>query len=167
MDVMLQSGVRVFKIEGRARSPDYVATATKVYREAIDSYNSGSYEYKPLWVEELNKVFNRGFDTGFYFKIPYTQSQDNQSKYIKKDIGKVVNYYNKIHVVELKIWDDLHLGDEIMIQGPTTGSITHKISSMQINKKPIQTAYKGQNVAILIPEKLRESDYVYKLIKRE
>ncbi len=59
------------------------------------------------------------------------------------------------------------MGDEIMIQGPTTGSITHKISSMQINKKPIQTAYKGQNVAILIPEKLRESDYVYKLIKRE
>ncbi|WP_413825988.1 MULTISPECIES: U32 family peptidase [unclassified Methanobrevibacter] len=164
---IMKTGVDSFKIEGRARSPDYVATATKVYREAIDSYNSGSYEYKPLWVEELNKVFNRGFDTGFYFKIPYTQSQDNQSKYIKKDIGKVVNYYNKIHVVELKIWDDLHLGDEIMIQGPTTGSITHKISSMQINKKPIQTAYKGQNVAILIPEKLRESDYVYKLIKRE
>ena len=86
---------------------------------------------------------------------------------IKKDIAKVVNYYNKIKVAELKIWDDLAVGDEIMIQGPTTGSITHVIESMQIDGKAIEKAKKGSNVAIAIDEKLRESDFVYKLIPRE
>ena len=118
-------------------------------------------------MEDLNKVFNRGFDTGFYFNTPYQKSEDNQSKYIKKDIAKVVNYYNKIQVAELRIWDDLRIGDEIMIQGPTTGSIIHKISSMQIDKKPINFAPKGSNVAIAIEDKLRESDHVYKLLKRD
>ena len=86
-------------------------------------------------MEELEKVFNRGYDTGFYFNVPYEISENNQSKFIKKDIAKVVNYYNKIKVAELKIWDDLSLGDEIMIQGPTTGSITHIVESMQIDGK--------------------------------
>ena len=86
---------------------------------------------------------------------------------MKKDIGKVVNYYNRIKVAELKIWDDLRLGDEIMIQGPTTGSITHVIDSMQIDGKAIEKAEKGSNVAIAIDEKLRESDFVYKLVPRE
>jgi putative protease len=118
-------------------------------------------------MEELMKVFNRGYDTGFYFDVPYEISENNQSKFIKKDIGKVVNYYNKIRVAELKIWDDLAVGDEIMVQGPTTGSITHVIDSMQIDGKAIEKAEKGSNVAIAIDEKLRESDFVYKLIIRE
>lgn len=164
---LMETGVDSFKIEGRARAPDYVATATRVYREAINEYDSGNYKYNPQWMEDLNKVFNRGFDTGFYFNTPYQKSEDNQSKYIKKDIAKVVNYYNKIQVAELRIWDDLHIGDEIMIQGPTTGSIIHKISSMQIDKKPINFAPKGSNVAIAIEDKLRESDHVYKLLKRD
>jgi len=165
---LIEAGIDSFKIEGRARSPDYVATATKVYREAIDSYNKNpkSYQYNPEWMEELEKVFNRGYDTGFYFNTPYQISENNQSKFIKKDIGKVVNYYNKIKVAEIKIWDDLSIGDEIMIQGPTTGSITHTVDSMQINKQAIEKAEKGSNVAIAIDEKLRESDFIYKLIPR-
>ena len=166
---LIEAGIDSFKIEGRARSPDYVATAVRVYREAIDSYQKGpeNYEYNPEWMEELMKVFNRGYDTGFYFDVPYEISENNQSKFIKKDIGKVVNYYNRIKVAELKIWDDLAIGDEIMIQGPTTGSITHIIDSMQIDGKAIEKAEKGSNVAIAIDEKLRESDFVYKLIPRE
>ena len=166
---LIEAGIDSFKIEGRARSPDYVATAVKVYREAIDSYQKDpqNYEYNPAWMEELMKVFNRGFDTGFYFNVPYEISENNQSKFIKKDIAKVVNYYNKIKVAELKIWDDLEIGDEIMIQGPTTGSITHVIDSMQIDGKAIEKAEKGSNVAIAIDEKLRESDFVYKLIPRD
>ncbi|MCQ2977979.1 MAG: U32 family peptidase [archaeon] len=166
---LIESGIHSFKIEGRARSPDYVATAVKVYREAIDSYleDPENYEYNPEWMDELMKVFNRGYDTGFYFNQPYEISEDNQSKFIKKDIAKVVNYYNKIKVAELKIWDDLSVGDEIMVQGPTTGSITHVIESMQIDGKPIETAEKGLNVAIAIDTKLRENDFVYKLIPRE
>ena len=166
---LIEAGIDSFKIEGRARSPDYVATAVKVYRESIDLYNKDkdNYKYNPEWMEELEKVFNRGYDTGFYFNQPYEISEDNQSKFIKKDIAKVVNYYNKIKVAELKIWDNLAIGDEIMIQGPTTGSITHVIESMQIDGKAIKEAKKGSNVAIAIDEKLRESDFVYKLIPRD
>ena len=166
---LIEAGIDSFKIEGRARAPDYVATAVKVYREAIDLYQEDpeNYQYDPKWMEELMKVFNRGYDTGFYFDVPYEISENNQSKFIKKDIGKVVNYYNKIRVAELKIWDDLAIGDEIMVQGPTTGSITHVIDSMQIDGKAIERCEKGSNVAIAIDEKLRESDFVYKLIPRE
>lgn len=166
---LIEAGIDSFKIEGRARSPDYVAMAVKVYREAIDLYQKDpkSYQYNPKWMEDLMKVFNRGYDTGFYFSIPHEISENNQSKFIKKDIAKVVNYYNKIKVAELKIWDDLAVGDEIMIQGPSTGSITHFIDSMQIDGKAIEKAEKGSNVAIAIDEKLRESDFVYKLIPRE
>lgn len=166
---LIDAGIDSFKIEGRARSPDYVAAAVKVYREAIDLYENDpdNYKYDSRWMDELERVFNRGFDTGFYFGLPYETSESNQSRYVKKDIGKVVNYYNRIRVAELKIWDDLSLGDEIMIQGPTTGSITHVIDSMQIDGKAIEKAVKGSNVAIAIDEKLRESDYVYKLIPRE
>lgn len=166
---LIDAGIDSFKIEGRARSPDYVATAVRVYRQAIDRYENDreNYEYDPQWMEELEKVFNRGFDTGFYFDVPYETSESNQSRYVKKDIGKVVNYYNRIKVAELKIWDDLRLGDGIMIQGPTTGSITHVIDSMQIDGKAIEKAEKGSNVAIAIDEKLRESDFVYKLVPRE
>ena len=166
---LMEAGIDSFKIEGRARSPDYVATAVKVYREAIDSYQKDpeSYHFDSKWVEELMKVFNRGYDTGFYFNVPYEISENNQSKFIKKDIGKVVNYYNRIKVAELRIWDDLAIGDEIMIQGPTTGSIAHIIDSMQIDGKAIDKAEKGSNVAIAIDEKLRESDFVYKLVPRE
>ena len=166
---LIEAGIDSFKIEGRARSPDYVATAVSVYRQAIDLYykDPDNWEYDPKWMEELEKVFNRGYDTGFYFNVPYEISENNQSKFIKKDIAKVVNYYNKIKVAELKIWDDLAVGDEIMIQGPTTGSITHIIESMQIDGRNIEKAEKGSNVAIAIDEKLRESDFVYKLIPRD
>ncbi|MCC7553186.1 MAG: U32 family peptidase [Methanobacteriaceae archaeon] len=165
---IIESGVDAFKIEGRARSPDYASTAVKVYREAIDSYleNKIKYKFNPKWNQELSKVFNRGFDTGFYFNIPYKTSEENQSKFIKKDIGKVVNYFSKIKVAELKIWDDISIGDEIMIQGKTTGSINQIINSMEINGEKIKKAKKGLNIAIAMDNKVRENDFVYKLIPR-
>ena len=165
---LIKTGVSSFKIEGRARSPDYGAMVTSVYREAIDSYlnNPDEYEFNPQWKEELESVFNRGFDTGFYFDIPCETSETNQSKYVKKDIGQVVNYYNKVKVAELRIWDDLKIGDKIMIQGETTGSVTHTIDSMQIEGKDIKEVSKNSNVGVLLPYKVRKNDYVYKLIER-
>jgi putative protease len=163
---LLATKVDAFKIEGRARGAEYVATATKVYREAIDTAENEDFIYKNSWIEDLKKVFNRGFDTGFYFNRPYKISKKNQSQYTKKDIAKVVNYYSKIKVAELKIWDDLSLGDEIIIQGKATGSITQKINSIQINGKFIKSAKKNQNIAIAINKKVRPNDYVYKLIKK-
>ena len=165
---LIKSGVASFKIEGRARSPDYGAMVTGVYRNAIDSYlnDSSGYKVQDEWMDELKSVFNRGFDTNFYFSTPFETSEDNQSKYIKKDIGQVVNYYNKVKAAEIRIWDDLALGDRIMIQGQTTGSITHTIDSMQIEGESVGQVGKGNNVAIAIPTKVRENDFVYKLVER-
>ena len=166
---LMKSGVASFKIEGRARSPDYGAMVTGIYREAIDCYQEDSinYKVKDEWMEELTSVFNRGFDTNFYFNTPFETSEDNQSKYIKKDIGQVENYYNKVGAAELRIWDDLKIGDKIIIQGQTTGSITHTIDSMQIEGKSVDNVGKNSNVAVLIPTKVRKNDFVYKLIERD
>ena len=166
---LMKSGVASFKIEGRARSPDYGAMVTGIYREAIDSYQKDpiNYRIKDEWMEELTSVFNRGFDTNFYFNTPFETSEDNQSKYIKKDIGQVVNYYNKVGAAELRIWDDLKIGDKIIIQGQTTGSITHTIDSMQIEGKSVDNVGNDSNVAVLIPTKVRKNDFVYKLIERD
>lgn len=165
---LVKSGVASFKIEGRARSPDYGAMVTGIYREAIDSYIDDplNYEANPKWMDELGSVFNRGFDINFYFNTPFEVSEDNQSKYVKKDIGQVVNYYNRVKAAELRIWDDLKIGDKIMIQGPTTGSITHTIDSMQIEGESVDHVEKGSNVAIAMPQKVRENDFVYKLVER-
>ena len=165
---LMKSGVASFKIEGRARSPDYGAMVTGIYREAIDSYESDplNYHVNEEWMDELTSVFNRGFDTNFYFSTPFKTSEDNQSKYIKKDIGQVVNYYNKVKAAEIRIWDDLKIGDKIIIQGQTTGSVTHTIDSMQIEGKSVDNVKKGVNVAIAMPTKVRENDFVYKLVER-
>ena len=165
---LIKAGIDSFKIGGRARSPDYGAMVTNVYRQAIDEYytNPNNYNVNPKWIEELKSVFNRGFDTGFYFNTPFKTSGNNQSKFIKKDIGQIVNYFNKVKVAELKIWDDLAIGDEILIQGTTTGSIKHKIDSMQIDGKNVKEVKKGNNVGVAIPTKVRANDFVYKLVKR-
>ena len=165
---LIKSGVTSFKIEGRARSPDYGALVTNVYRQAIDEYcnNPLDYSFNNKWLDDLNSVFNRGFDTNFYFSTPFETSEDNQSKYIKKDIGQVVNYYNKVKAAEIRIWDDLSIGDKIIIQGQKTGSITHQINSMQIDGENVDTVGKGCNVAIAIPTKVRKNDFIYKLVER-
>jgi len=161
---LIEAGISVFKIEGRARPADYVATVTKIYREAIDSYESGNWEFNEKWVDELKKVFNRGFDTGFYFKTPYKTSRYNEATYIKKDIGAVVNYYKNVSAAEIRLWDDLKIGDEIIIQGNETGSLIQKVDSMQINGKDIEATGKCQNVGLLVKNRVRPNDIVYKRI---
>lgn len=161
---LIESGINAFKIEGRARPADYVATVTKVYREAIDSYETGNWEFDEKWVEELKKVFNRGFDTGFYFKTPYKTSHYNEATYIKKDIGSVVNYYKNVSAAEIRLWDDLKVGDEIIIQGNKTGSLIQKVESMQIEGKDIENVLKGQNVGLQVKNKVRPNDIIYKRV---
>lgn len=168
---LVESGIDAFKIEGRARPADYVATVTKVYREAIDTYSNGSWDIKrneriEAWMSELLKVFNRGFDTGFYFKKPYKISGYNESTHKKQDVGEVVNYYSRVSAAEIRLWNDLEVGDEVVIQGPTTGSLIQKVGSIQINGENIQKGFKGQNVAISVRDKVRANDSVYKRIKK-
>lgn len=166
MPELIEAGIDAFKIEGRARSADYVATVTRTYREAMDSYEKG-WKFNPLWLKELQKVFNRGFDTGFYHKKPYTTSRYNEATHIKKDIGKVRNYYKNVSAAEIRLWDDLEVGDEIIIQGRTTGSLIQKVESMQIHGKNINEATRGQSLAVLVENRVRPNDVVYKRIKRE
>ena len=170
---LIDAGVEAFKIEGRAKPADYVSTVTRVYRDAIDVNESGKWNSEERqikthkWKLELKKVFNRGFDTGFFFKIPNETSNSNQATCIKKDSGMVVNYYQKVNAAEIRLWEDLEVGDEIIIQGKTTGSITMEVGSMQVNGENILKASKGQNVAIFVEEKVRPNDNVYKRLKKD
>ena len=163
---LIEAGIDAFKIEGRARSADYVTTVTRTYREAIDKYNNDQWEFNPQWLMELKKVFNRGFDTGFYYKKPYKTSRYNESTHIKKDIGMVMNYYGNVQAAEIKLYEDLEIGDEIIIEGQTTGSMIQQVESMQINRENIHKGFKGQNVAIAVKNKVRAGDLVYKRIKK-
>ena len=163
---LIETVIDSFKIEGRARSADYVATVTRTYREAIDSFKDNRWEFNPEWKRDLKKVFNRGFDTGFYFKRPYKTSKYNESTHKKKDIGTVCNYYKNVKAAEIRLWDSLQIGDEIIIEGRTTGSLIQRVESMQILGKNIKKADKGQNVAVLVEDKVRANDVVYKRIKK-
>ncbi|HEX7468611.1 MAG TPA: U32 family peptidase [Methanobacterium sp.] len=163
---LMESGVSSFKIEGRARPAEYVATVTRVYREAINKYESGWWEINEEWIKELKKVYNRGFDTGFYFKTPTETSKYNQSTHLKRDIGEVCNYYRKVRAAEIRLWDDLEVGDEILIQGNATGSLMQYVESIEINGESIEKAKRGQNVGINVKDKVRPNDVVYKRIKR-
>jgi putative protease len=163
---LMDAGISSFKIEGRARPADYVSTVTRVYREAMDRYQDGTWEFDKKWLEELKKVFNRGFDTGFYYKIPHKTSSSNQAKYRKKDIGEVVNYYQKAQAAEIRLWDGLQEGDEVIIQGPTTGSVVQKVESLEIHGIRVQDAGKGDNVGLMVESRVRPRDVIYKFYEK-
>lgn len=171
--LLIESGVKVFKIEGRARPADYVATVTRVYREAINEYEAGQWnapeheENIERWLKELKNVFNRGFDTGFYFNTPTENSSYNEARFKKKDVGVVVNYYKRVQAAEIRLWDELCVGDTLIIQGQTTGSSEQIVESMQIDGKPVKNGIKGQNVAVHFTETVRPGDNVYKRVLRK
>lgn len=165
---LIEAKIDAFKIEGRARAPDYVSTVTKCYSDAIKLYEDGLWDESssimiPKWKEELKSVFNRGFDTGFYFRTPKDTSLDNQATYKKVDIGQVTNFYKKINVAEIKLWDTLEVGDTLIIQGNKTGSITEEVSSMQIDGRNVQKVT-DKSVGIKLENVVRENDHVYKKI---
>lgn len=165
---LIEADIDAFKIEGRARAPDYVATVTKCYSDAISLYQSGKWDelsdkYLPQWKDELKGVFNRGFDTGFYFRVPKQCSYDNQATYKKVDIGQITNYYKKINVAELKVWEELKVGDTLIIQGNKTGSVTEEVTSMQVDGRNIESISNGL-VGIKFENVVRENDHVYKKV---
>jgi len=169
---LIDAGVTIFKIEGRAKPADYVATVTHVYREAINIYNKGMWNLQKKeniekWEKDLTKVFNRGFDTGFFYKTPNETSSSNKATCVKKDIGMIVNYYQKVEAAEIRLWENLELGEEIIIQGNKTGSISMKVESMQVDGKTIKKISKGQNVAVHLKQKVRPNDTVYKRIIKD
>ncbi|MDD5650553.1 MAG: U32 family peptidase [Candidatus Nanoarchaeia archaeon] len=169
IEKLIESGIDAFKIEGRARSPEYVFYVTQVYRKAIDSYfeKKLTKELKEKLMLELEKVYNRGFSSGFFLGKPINEfvNPENQSKTKKIFIGVVKNYYNKVNVAEIKLQSgSININDTLMIQGPTTGTYEQKIDSIEINNKKINSAKKGMSIGIKINKKIRKNDKVF-LIK--
>ena len=162
---LMDAKIDAFKLEGRARAPDYVAMVTKCYHDAITLYESRKWDENLQlvqgWKKELDSVFNRGFDTGFYYRVPKETSYDNKATYRKIDIGQVTNFYKKIGVAEIKLWADLKIGDTIIIQGNKTGSITEEVKSMQVDGKNV-TKVSREVVGVKLEQVVRENDHVYK-----
>lgn len=146
---LIDAGVRVFKIEGRARSAEYVKTVCECYNEAIDAYADGSYSAEKIehWKERLSTVFNRGFWNGYYLGQRLGEwSEVYGSKATKKKvcIGKVTNYFTKLHVGEFKLESyDLRVGDEILIMGPTTGVVQMHVPEIRVDLQPVRQVGKG------------------------
>jgi len=168
IEKLKKAGITAFKIEGRNKEPEYVSSVVKVYRKALDKKLTNKEIQKGL--NELNKVYNKGFSSGFYLKIPtsddFSKSEDSSAKQSKQFIGKIKHYYPKINVGLLKLNTGiLKIGEEIMIIGKITGVLKHKIISMQMNHKPIEKAVKGDEIGIKIPF-CRKNDELYKVVKK-
>ena len=173
IDKMIYSGVRVFKIEGRARSAEYVRIVSSCYNEAVRSVCNGSYSEERIaaWRDRLSTVFNRGFWDGYYLGQKLgewnTRYGSNAAKR-KVYLGKVTNYFRKLHVAELKLENgDLARGDTILIMGPTTGVIEHTVEEIRVDLKETGKALKGEFCSIRISDIIRRSDKIYKWVGAE
>jgi len=168
-DKILAAGVTVLKIEGRARSPEYVYTVTQCYSEAVNSILAGTYSKEKIdgWVERLKTVFNRGFWDGYYLGQrlgEWSKSYGSQATRKKVYIGKGINYFQKIKIAEFLIeTKSLKIGDRILITGPTTGIIESEIKEIRIDDKSVSRANKGEYCTIPLESAIRQSDKLYKI----
>jgi putative protease len=171
LDKIITAGVRVLKIEGRARSPEYVKTVTSCYDEALNSIAEGSYsaEKTEAWKEKLNSVFNRGFWEGYYLgQTTGEWSNVHGSKASKRKVyvARNLNYFHKKGVGEfLCEADSVRVGDEVLIIGPNTGVVETVIREIHNDEGPVIEVKPGDRFAIKLPEKIRRADKLYKLVK--
>jgi len=170
LDKILDAGVRVLKLEGRGRSPEYVKTVASVYREAVNAWFDGKYgqEQIDIWNNRLGTVYNRGFWDGYYLGRKtgeWTEEYGNQATQRKMYIGKVTNYFSKIGVAELKIeTHDLAVAEEIKIIGPTTGVYEDTIREIRLELNPVKKVVKGDICSIPVSALVRRGDKVYKVV---
>lgn len=167
---MMDAGIRVFKIEGRARSAEYVRTVCECYNEAITACLENTYSADRIedWKARLSTVFNRGFWNGYYLGQRLGEwSEVYGSMATKKKVllGKVTNYFTNLQVGEFKLESfDLQAGDEILIQGPTTGTIQMKVPEIRVDMKPVEKIDKGTVFSMQVCEKVRRGDKLYKWV---
>jgi putative protease len=170
MDQMIEAGVRVFKIEGRARGPEYVRTVVECYKEAIRAYLDGSLteEKKDAWDERLKTVFNRGFWNGYYLGQrlgEWSKNYGSEATERKQYVGKGVKYFSNIGVAEFLIEAaEIHVGDKLLITGPTTGAMYLTLDEARVDLKPVDTVKKGVHVSFKVPDRIRPSDKLYKMV---
>lgn len=168
---MMDAGVRVFKIEGRARGPEYVRIVTECYKEAVRAYCDGTFsEVKiAVWNERLRSVFNRGFWDGYYLgqRLGEWSSKYGSGATKKKVyVAKGIKYFDKLGVAEFEMESGvLQVGDEILITGPTTGALMQTIDEIRVALKPVQKTVKGERFSIRTDTKIRPSDRLYKMEK--
>jgi putative protease len=167
---MLDSGVSVLKIEGRARSPEYVKTTVECYREAVEAYWEGNFTEEKIkdWNNRLEAVFNRGFWDGYYLGQHLGEWSSNYGSRATKRklyIGKCTNYFTKIQVAEFKLeTNNLKVGDEIIITGPTTGVVQTKVKEIRVDLKPVEEGKKGERISVAIETKIRRADKLFKVV---
>lgn len=170
LDQMMAAGVRVFKIEGRARGPEYVYTVVRCYKEALQAVIEGCFteEKKDRWDEQLSRVFNRGFWDGYYlgqrlgeWNAVYGSNATEKKVYV----GRGVKYFSRLGVAEFVIEaTEINEGDRLCITGPTTGLIYLTADDMRYELQRVSTAQKGWHISIKVPEKVRPSDKLFKLV---
>ncbi|MCP9612424.1 peptidase U32 family protein [Coprobacter tertius] len=165
---MVESGVRVFKIEGRARSAEYVRTVVECYREAIESCVEGTFTDEKIatWDDRLATVFNRGFWNGYYLGQrlgEWSRNYGSGATKRKVYLGKGIKYFSKLGVAEFQMeTNSLKVGDEILITGPTTGAVTKIVDEIRVDLKSVPETVKGERFSIKLDEKIRPSDKLFK-----
>ncbi len=170
LNKMLDAGVSVLKIEGRARSPEYVKTTVECYREAINAYFDNTFTEEKIedWNKRLESVFNRGFWDGYYLGQRLGEWSSNYgSRATKKKIyiGKCTNYFSKIEVAEFKLeTKNLNVGDEIIITGPTTGVVQTSVNEIRVDLKPVDEGKKGERISVPVETKIRRADKLFKVV---
>lgn len=171
IDLLIEAGIDSFKIEGRKRSPEYIEKVVSTYRKAIDLYfeNKLTDEIKKEMFAELNKVYNRGFSSGFYFGEPsgddYAIKYGSSATTKKMYIGKVVNYFKKTNIVHVKLEaGNLSVDEEVYIIGETTGVVENKIKNLVKEEKEISFGEKGDDITFECEEIVRKGDQVYKIV---
>lgn len=171
LDKVLNAGVRVLKIEGRGRSPEYTKVTVKVYREAVDAILEGTFTEEKVnaWTERLKSVYNRDFWDGYYLGRKmgeWTEKYGSQATKTKLFVGTVTNFFAKINVAEIRMeTHELNIGDEIMIIGPTTGVYEDVIKEIRVDLASVDSAKKGELCSIPANDLVRRGDKVYKIIQ--
>jgi putative protease len=158
------------KIEGRARSPEYVKTVTECYDEAIASCIDGTFsrDKTKAWENRLSQVFNRGFWNGYYLGQEmgeWSEGYGSNASKRKIYIGKGMNYFSRLGVAEFLVEsNEINVGDEILVTGPTTGVMELTVAEIQVGHKRVKTAAKGENFSMPVPGIIRRSDKLFKLV---
>ena len=167
LNKMIDAGVRVFKIEGRARGPEYVAETVACYSEAIEAICAGEYDEEKirLWDERLARVFNRGFWNGYYMGErlgEWSAKYGSSATRVKRYAAKATRYFPKIGVGEFLLEaGELKVGDEVVVTGPTTGALIFKIQELRLDVDPVGKVTKGSLFSTPVPAKVRTSDRLY------
>lgn len=171
LNKVLDAGISVLKIEGRARSPEYVKTVVSCYREAAEAYSDNTFTDEKIeeWNNRLATVFNRGFWNGYYLGQrlgEWSKNYGSQATQRKIYVAKSLNYFSNIKVAEFKVETrDINVGDKVIITGPTTGVIETEIKEIRVDLKPTNVAHKGQICSIPVEEKVRRADKMYKIVE--